>query len=209
MQRKTLEGPGWFIIVDMKKFMRHPFSIGWLLAALVLLLPACQLLPLPVDLGNTLGDLRSGSYSFDLPASFENLNATFYLPDDQGYPVAFDPPSPTPTFANARFRLRYTIDAPAVSGSMYLTPYFAPDSATVFDSRYALGGPIGLVIDGAEHVASGEVSLTAEQLELLKAGRAVMGIRLDAVNLDAANGSGTTVTFSWVFDELVAEVGLF
>gem|GEM_PF-6612572 len=177
--------------------------------ALVLLLSSCQLLPISVNLDDALGELRSGSYSFELSASFEYLSATFYLPSDQGYPVNFSPPSPPPTFANARFRMRYTVQGPELTGSMYLTPYFAPDSSTVFDARYTLGDPVGLIIDGTEHIASGEVSLSAEQVELLKTGQAVMGIRLDAVSLDAPNGAGATITFTWSFDELVAEVGLF
>ena len=174
-----------------------------------LLLSACSMLPVPVNLGDGLGDLQSGSYSFELPASFENLNATFYLPGGSGEESTFEPPNPAPTSAKVRYSVDYEVLAQGVDGLLYITPYFAPDAEHAFDDAYALGEPVPLIIDGGEHTAAGSVELTPEQLSLLSRGKAVTGIKLRAVDLNAPNGTDTEVTFNWSFNELVAEVGIF
>ncbi len=168
-----------------------------------LVLSACASLQIPVNLDP--GQYREGTYR--LPLEIEVRQLDVRLPPN---PLAFDPPRPSPTYAELDAALEVTVQtSPARRGyataSLYLAPAEASGSCTseaTYKGTYRfIGASVPL---GAPATATLRGTLNEDQLAGLSAGRLCLGM---VVQL-SADGFFNELLFSWRFVRLRVGVGI-
>ena len=174
-----------------------------------LLLSACSVLPVPIDLLPYLGPNRSGTQSFQVPSgdyAFEGMK----LPDGEGYPADF-------TQANVPVRIGYAslewaldaaLQGPQVAGTLTAQLYLAPyDAQDPFRPEYRLGDPVTVeVVTGRAASLSGSATLNAAQLSALNAKKLRLGVEVSG-RMSVERGG--TLTLSYTVTRAVLKVGLF
>lgn len=180
-----------------------------LFGLLGLLLSACSILPVPIDLLPYLGESRSGSESFSVfPGNypFEEIK----IPGNEGFPADFTQAN-VPVrigYASLEWALDLTLQGVPVEGDLTVQLYLAPyETWDPFQPRYELGGPVSAqVATGRKVTLSGSATLNGDQLNALNAKKLRLGA---VVNANLSVKESGTLTLSYEVKRAVLKVGLF
>ncbi len=163
----------------------------------VLLLAACGVAPLAIDLLPLLGDDASGSRSVVADGDIE-----FRLPGDEGQALSgYETLGVRPAAVDLVYRLELSRDG-NLAGEAFITFYLAAPGANLWSDDNRLGEAQRLDLQREIQEIAGTLSLSRSQIEALVSGEIVIGAMI------SGNASGSA-SIGYSFKQLTLKVAFF